>query len=283
MLDNRIYTFLKLCEVMNYKETANQLSMTQPAVTQHIQSLERQYNCKLFIYEKRTLSITKEGKKFQKICQSAYYEHIAFKKYLAQPKEIYIRIGATKTIGDYVICNKVAKAMKDNKVKIDVYVDNTEKLLEMVDKSQVDFGIVEGYFEKEKYGYELMKKEEFLGICSKEHRFAGKSVNIEEILEEKLYIREIGSGTRYYFEDMLFNNNYSIGSFKDIFNISSFHIIKNCLKECGGITFGYKTIADTNENLEVFRINDENIFHEFNYVYLKNKIAKKQIELFKKM
>ena len=53
MLDYRIYTFLTLCEKMNYTKTAEVLHITQPAVTQHIRWLEDQYRCRLFSYQER--------------------------------------------------------------------------------------------------------------------------------------------------------------------------------------------------------------------------------------
>ena len=40
MLDRRVETFLKLCETMSYRAAAEQLHITQPAVTQHIHALE---------------------------------------------------------------------------------------------------------------------------------------------------------------------------------------------------------------------------------------------------
>ena len=43
MLDFRLLTFMKLCELKSYTKTAENLHMTQPTVTQHVQYLERQY------------------------------------------------------------------------------------------------------------------------------------------------------------------------------------------------------------------------------------------------
>ena len=45
MLDNRVETFLALCEIMNYTKTAETLHITQPAVTQQIRWLEEYYGC----------------------------------------------------------------------------------------------------------------------------------------------------------------------------------------------------------------------------------------------
>lgn len=41
MLDNRIYTFLAVCQEMNFTKAAKKLHITQPAVSQHIQYIER--------------------------------------------------------------------------------------------------------------------------------------------------------------------------------------------------------------------------------------------------
>jgi electron transport complex protein RnfC len=62
MVDPRIETFLTLCKVMNYRKTAEILNMTQPAVTQHIHYLENLYRCKLFEYDRKTLTMTRQAK-----------------------------------------------------------------------------------------------------------------------------------------------------------------------------------------------------------------------------
>ena len=55
MLDHRIETFMTVCSVMNYRKAAEILHITQPAVTQHIHYLEKEYDCRLFLYENRKL------------------------------------------------------------------------------------------------------------------------------------------------------------------------------------------------------------------------------------
>ena len=50
MLDFRMETFLALCRTMNYTRAAEELNITQPAVTQHIQYLQRHYGVKPVSY-----------------------------------------------------------------------------------------------------------------------------------------------------------------------------------------------------------------------------------------
>ena len=52
-MDAKLETFLTLCRVMNYRVAAEELHLTQPAVTKQIQSLEQQYGVKLFRYDGR--------------------------------------------------------------------------------------------------------------------------------------------------------------------------------------------------------------------------------------
>ena len=55
MLDFRLLTFMKLCELKSYTKTAEYLHMTQPTVTQHVQYLERQYGVPLVEYHEKVL------------------------------------------------------------------------------------------------------------------------------------------------------------------------------------------------------------------------------------
>ena len=103
MIDTRIETFLMLCRVMNYRKTAELLNMTQPAVTQHIHFLEEQYGCKLFSYDRRTLTMTKEAELLQKYAENVLYQEKKLKAELEHSDGVSLSIGATKTIGEYVI------------------------------------------------------------------------------------------------------------------------------------------------------------------------------------
>ena len=61
MLDFRMDTFLAVCRHRNYTRAAEELNITQPAVTQHIQYLQSYYGVKLFSYQNKRLALTEEG------------------------------------------------------------------------------------------------------------------------------------------------------------------------------------------------------------------------------
>ncbi len=270
MIDNRIYTFLKLCEVGNYRITAEELNMTQPAVTQHIHYLEWQYDCKLFEYKDRKLTKTPACVELEKHALAVVYNEIKFKNDVKKPQKKNISIGATKTVGEYVIFDKVKHLLENDDINFQLDVDNTKGLLLKLHDLKLDVLVLEGYFDKNEYGYKLLKKEEIVGICGKNHPFAGRDVDISEIFSQHLIVREQGSGTRSVFERFLESNNLTMESFEKISTISSISTIEKAVLAGVGVSFVYASVAKSNRKLATFRIKDEKIAHEFNYVYLKN-------------
>ena len=55
-----------------------------------------------------------------------------------------------------------------------------------------------------------------MGTCSKNHSFAGKEIDIEDLFKENLIVREKGSGTRNIFELFLKEKNYSLNNIKKV-------------------------------------------------------------------
>lgn len=281
MLDYRIHTFLKLCDVLNYRVTAEQLNMTQPAVTQHIQHLEREYNCKLFDYSNRKLVKTTAGKKLESYARSAVYNEKSLHDEIVGQDKIKLRIGATKSIGGYDITQKIEQIVKDESFELTFIVDNTRNLLKKIENCELDIALIEGYFDKDKYGYSLYKKVSFVGICSKQHRFAGKKIDCEEIFNENLIVREEGSGTRAILEQLALTKNYSIDRFKRKITISDFEMIKYLVSKNCGISFVYDVVANSEKNLSSFEVKGEEVYREFNFVYLKGTDAQKFTHLFR--
>ncbi len=283
MIDYRLKTFLELCKCMNYRKTAEKLNITQPAVTQHIHLLEEEYNCKFFLYDRKKLTKTKEAKVFEKYARTLHYNDKNIREKLRFKENKELRIGATKSIGQFVIPEHIIKAIELKEIKIEVYIDNTERLLKMIDEGVLDFALIEGHFDKNEYDFILYSEEEFVGACSINHRFANKSISLEEVFSETLILREKGSGTRNIFEEMLKEKNHTIEKFDNIIGISDFTLINKIIARDLGISFLYKAVIANEKDVAQFRISNYKIMREFNYVYLKNSNAIDKILKFKEI
>lgn len=280
MIDARIETFLTLCRVMNYRRTAEELNMTQPAVTQHIHYLENFYGCKLFIYDRKNLKMTSEAKMLKKYAENVVYQEKKLKAQLGEKGGRCLSIGATKTIGEYVIAEHISEYLKEPSNNISIYVDNTERLLQLLSDGEVDFALVEGFFDSSQYASRLYRKEPFVGLCSTEHPFANRVVSLDEIWNENLILREKGSGTRNILEQLLISRNRSFSDFRRITTISNFGLIVRLIETGNGITFAYRAVREQSTKIAEFSIAGWDIVREFNYVYLDTPFSEQAVNDF---
>ena len=225
MLDTRINTFLVLCETMNYTRAAERLCLTQPAVTHHIHYLEEHYGCRLFSYKGKTLSLTAEGHKLLGLARSLAYNSQRAEELMQEPKAPSLRVGATKTIGEFVIAPRVKRLIREQpELSFSLIVDNTRYLLKALDSFQLDLALIEGYFDRERYELLSSRREAFFGVCAAGHPFGGKKVTVEQLLEQRIIIREPGSGTRDIFQQMLRRRGYGLDSFPRQMTVSDFSV-----------------------------------------------------------
>ena len=280
MLDYRIYTFLTLYEEMNYRRTAEKLNMTQPGVTQHIHYLESYYGVKLFVYDGRQLIRTGQAERLKQHFDSVRAEERAVRQGFLQTDTICLRVGATKTIGEFVIVPTIRSFLSCAAHSLDLVVDNTEHLLALLSRGELDFAVIEGVFDKERYPHHLFRREAFVGICGRDHPFAGKTVPLAQLFRESLIVREKGSGTRMLLQQAVQERGYSLGSFSRCSSISNFAVICDLVAQNGDITFAYEPIAHCRDDLATFQVEDMQIRGEFNFVYTNARVAQPQIERF---
>lgn len=277
MLDYRVRTFLVLYDEMNYRKTAEKLSMTQPGVTQHIHCLENYYGVRLFEYDGRILSRTKEAQQLKRYFESIQAEEADIRDSFQTSDMIHMNIGATKTIGEFVIIPEIRSFLQQPNHNLKLIIDNTDNLLRMLTKSELDFAIIEGVFDKSKYGYQLFKKESFVGICAENHPFAHRVVTLDDIFCEDIVVREPLSGTRTLLNNAITDRGFSLDNFKRCICVSNFSVICDLVASNQAITFAYEPIARSRNDLATFTVEDMQICGEFNFVYCNEQTARKKI------
>lgn len=272
MLDYRILTFLSVAKNMSFTKAAEELNITQPAVSQHIKYIEDFYNTKLFLFNGKKMSLTKEGQILLNASTTMLHDSIHLKDTLGLIKreEKKISFGVTLTVGEYVIPYKLKKlAMRANDICI--RVDNTNSLLEEINNGNVDFALVEGYFEKREYDYITYDEDKYVAVANKE-----MEVNsIEELLNETIILREVGSGTRAIFENILASHNMNIDDFKGKIEINNIQAIKKMVAQGMGISFMYKRAVEKEikeKKLFEIEIKNFNLSYNFTFVWRKNSI-----------
>jgi DNA-binding transcriptional LysR family regulator len=259
---------------------AERLHLSQPAVTKQIQALEQSLQTKLFTYDGRTLHKTEKCLLLERYAISQQYQFEELQLAIAGKKRLKLRIGATKTIGDYVLIDAIKDYLSDPHHEISLVVDNTKHLLQMLDENQLDFAVIEGTFSKTKYDSYLLRMEPFVGICSKRSPLCGKLVTIEDLLSQTIIVREEGSGTRRIFEERLTASGYELSDFSREVSISSFVAIKALVASGIGISFMYRSVVSKENNIGTFAVDGITEPHPFHVVYTRNTNAKNYSEQF---
>ena len=269
-MDPKLHTFLTLCQTMNYRLAAERLHLSQPAVTKQIQSLEQSLQAKLFAYDGRTLHKTEACLLLERYAISQQYQFEELQLVIADKKRLKLRIGATKTIGDYVLIDAIKDYLRDPSHEISLVVDNTTHLLQMLDENQLDFAVIEGAFSKTKYDSCLLRMEPFVGICAKTSPLCGKRAAVEDLLKETIIVREEGSGTRRIFEERLNASGYELSDFYREVSISSFVSIKALVASGIGISFMYQSVVANESDIGTFTLDGITEPHAFHVVYTRN-------------
>jgi len=281
-MDSKLQTFLTLCQTMNYRIAAERLHLSQPAVTKQIQSLEQMLQIKLFCYDGHMLHKTEACLLLERYAITQQYQFEELQLAIADKKRFSLRIGATKTIGDYVLIDAIKEYLSDPSHELSLMVDNTMHLLQMLDENQLDFAVIEGAFSKTKYDSYLLRMEPFVGICAKNSPLCGQHISVEELLKQTIVVREKGSGTRRIFEERLAAMGYELSDFYREVSISSFVAIKALVAAGIGISFLYNSVVAKENDIGTFTVDGITEPHPFHVVYTQNTSARNYAEQFLK-
>jgi len=287
MLDHRFNTFLVVTKHLSYTHAARELFITQPAVSQHIKYIEDKYDIKIFNYQGRNLSLTKEGEILLRYVQELNVIDTQFiEKIVGLKREIkQIRFGATLTIGEFSM-EGFLKEIYDtfNDYQIAIHIDNTRTLLKMLKSGDIKFALIEGLINKSEYNVRSLKLEDFVMVVSPDNSISNKSnVDLNDILSNNIIVREKGSGSRDILEKGLDERNLTFNDFSSIIEIGNINLIKTMTKNNLGITFLYKdaVIADVNNgDLAIVEVNGFKLIREFNFVTMKNSLIVDETEVF---
>ena len=282
-MDPKLETFLTLCRTMNYRRAAERLNLTQPAVTKQIQALEARYGVRLFEYDGRRLRRTAQGGILEEYAIGLRAREEDMIRALQSRPKAHFRIGATKSIGDYILIPEIQRFLQSPENELFFTVDNTAHLLEQLDQGELDFVVLEGLFDKRRYDHFLLRHEPYIGVCAASHPFAGRAVTLEELFGERLILREPGSGTRNILERELARIGYSVEAFRGRICISSFKIIRELVAAGCGVSFLYEAVVGNEPQFGRFQCEPLTGTHELNVVYLKNTRSGEHARMFLNM
>lgn len=278
MQDFRVQTFLSVCNHLNYTRAAEELNITQPAVSNHINFLEQSYGVKLFNYQHRRLSLTPEGAYLYEALSTAAHNDAMLRDRLAHTEQfnpVRLGIGLTLTAGAYLVAHPLADFLKENpRYKAEIHSCGTAELLKLLSSGKIDCAFVEGMCDKRRYSCNVLTTQPLVAVCSPTHPLATQAdLHWEDLLSERLLVREYGSGTRAVLEHALAMRNLSLTGFTHCDVVESLEVIKNMLSAGLGVSFLYEAAIkrEVDEgSLAVIDLAEPPIEHDIVFIRLKN-------------
>lgn len=278
MLDFRIDTFLEVCRLMNYTRAAEQLNLTQPAVSQHIRWLEEQCGVKLFHYENKQLSLTAAGQMLRSAAITMKQDQMFLYRRMqeAESEDADLCFGVTPTVGMYLIPKPLAAYRRRHpSAKVSMQVENSELLCRWLDSGEIDFAILEGYFHKEDYDSMLYRTERYLAVCAQDYPFQNTPHQLADLLGETLLVREEGSGNREIIRRSLSRKNLALQDFRSLFEVGDMNVLKQMLVQGCGIGFLYEAAVQEDlqqGRLRIIELEDFAEDHDITFLWRKGSI-----------
>lgn len=202
--------FVAVCDNKNMTAAANAMFMSQPAISQAVSELEEYYQVRLFERLSKKLYLTQAGEKLLSYARHIIGLNTAAENEMRTLSEHgRVRIGASVTVGSCILPKLVADFTRESPgLKIEVIEDNTSRIEQMIINDKLDLGLVEGEITSQDVISRPVSDDILVVVCAKDHPFAGRR-NIEprELEKENFILREIGSGTRKTFENVMAENS----------------------------------------------------------------------------
>lgn len=237
-MDQQLLVFVTVVEKENFSRAAEVLHMTQPAVSQYIQTLERTMGIKLLERSNKFVRLNKAGQivyHHAKEILGLYHKMQGLVDDLTNNASGELAIGASYTFGEYVLPHIIANLSKQYPlIQPAITIGNTHEIEELVYNRTIDLGIVEGEIKNKKLQIEVIAEDFMFIIVSASHPLAKrKNLKLSDLEKETWIIREKGSGTREAAEGMFAKFQFFP---KKIMEFGSTQIIKESVEAGLGIS-----------------------------------------------
>jgi LysR family transcriptional regulator, low CO2-responsive transcriptional regulator len=271
---HQLQVFLKITQTKSITKAAEELHLTQPAVSIQLKNLQDQFDVSLTEVIGRQLYVTDFGKEIaiaaERILNEVYainYKTMAYKGQLSGR----LKISVVST-GKYIIPYFLSNFLKAHEgIELILDVTNRAKVIKSLENNEVDFSLVSVLPEKliiEKVA--LMQNKLFL-VGNREKKFKVKTYDKKIFDELPLIYREKGSGTRMVMEKFLEHNRILV---KKKMELTSNEAVKQAV--IAGLGYSIMPLIGIrsellNQDLQIIPIKGFPIKSTWHLIWLKNK------------
>lgn len=234
MFDYRLKVFDTVARRLNFTKAAEELCITQPAVTKHVKELEKHFGLQLFERKGNRVALTEGGLLILKhtgllreITRQLEYEIHR----LHDSHQGLLKLGASTTVAQYALPPLLAKFHSVyHDVNLQMLTANTEQIELALIRKEIGLGIIEGDTKRKDMMYTPLADDDIILVSGAKNPFAKKEeIRVEDLLTIPLLLREPGSGTLEVVTHALKNSNIRISDLAVEMYLGSSEAIKSYL------------------------------------------------------
>ncbi len=242
MIDIRLKVFRCVATHLSFTRASQELFVSQPAISKHIQELEREYNVRLFDRMGSKIQLTQAGQMLLEHANRILkdYQKLEFDMNTLQDNDRgELRIGASTTISQYVMPEIIAHFRRQfPDIRISLLSGNTHEVEAALLAGRIDLGMVEGYLRQPPLKYTPFMNDELVAIVSLKGGLSGlESITLEQLKTIPIVLREFGSGSLDVIQKALNKKGVRLSDLNIEMNLGTTEGIKHYVEhsDCMGI------------------------------------------------
>ncbi len=208
-MDTRqLAAFCTVVERKSFSGAAERLGVTQPAVSLQIRSLEQRLGQRLLDRSGRRVEPTEAGLRLYRGAQRLLALEEQLVEDVAGEADGELRgtlaIGASSGPGGTVVPLLLCELQRlHGALVVELHVSDTQAVVEAVARRELELGVVGAARRHRSVVFEPFFRDEVILVCPPGHRFAGRTISLDELREESLIAMQEGAGVRQVIEDEL--------------------------------------------------------------------------------
>ena len=208
MLENyRVQVFRAVAEQTSFRRAAEQLHISQPSVSQHVQLLEDELGMRLLDRTSTGIRITPAGEvllSFARRSSRLSQQVLAALARLEGQPGGELKLAASTTVAQYLLPRILGRFLKENpRIHLTLRSGNTEQVSGWVLHGEAELGLIEGPSTHKEISKEHFLDDRLLLIVPRGHAWATQQIPLAALTSAPLLMREQGSGTRRVIEQAL--------------------------------------------------------------------------------
>ena len=263
---HQLNVFLVAAETLNFTQAAQQLQMTQPSVSQHIQALEEHFGLQLFTRSGRSIELTDAGMVLIPLARELVYLSTHLEETMASLKgniHGHLIVGCSTSTGRYLLPKMLASFHHQySQVRATCQVTTQAQALQMLSEGKVHLALASDPPLVQDIEFRKITREAVILIVPLKHPWAKRDeIDLKDLKEAHFILPEEGSETHATVREAMAELGYSIYQLNTLVSLGSLEAIALSVQEGLGVGFVPELIVKrlVQNKVAVVKVNKLNI------------------------